>query len=209
MHIDSRSKQFSLFLGAVLVGFSITFFTMRFIQGLYTFKGTLIDPPIPAKDFSLNDQSDHPFRLSKQRGKVVLLFFGYTHCPDLCPRTLTHFRNIADALGEKADRVAFVMITTDPERDSPEMLRGFVTSFNPKFIGLRGTKQELDRVYENYWVYVEKEGKKGVNHDGKYLVAHTSSIFVIDQNGNLVLTFPYGMEANEMLSDIAYLVRNP
>jgi protein SCO1/2 len=80
----------------------------------YTFRGSLIDPPMPAPDFTLNNQYGQPFRLSEQRGKLVLIFFGYTNCPDVCPSTLAQFRQVRTQLGTQAERVQFVFITVDP-----------------------------------------------------------------------------------------------
>ncbi|MEK6574172.1 MAG: SCO family protein, partial [Chloroflexota bacterium] len=119
----------------------------------YTFHGSLIDPPVPAVDFTLTDQTGQPFRLSEQAGNVVLLFFGYTSCPDVCPATLTQFKRIRTEMGKEADRVRFVLVTVDPQRDTAERLRQYLTGFDSSFVGLTGTWLDLDQVYRSYGVY--------------------------------------------------------
>ncbi|HSR30941.1 MAG TPA: SCO family protein, partial [Anaerolineae bacterium] len=109
-----------------------------------SFRGTVLDEPVDVADFALTDENGGVFRLSDQQGNVVLLFFGYTSCPDVCPTTLATWRKIHEALGEDAERVRFVFVTVDPERDTAERLGMHVNAFNPDFIGLTGTPEELD-----------------------------------------------------------------
>lgn len=135
-----------------------------------------------APDFSLTDGNGQPFVLSGQRGHSVVLFFGYTHCPDACPTTLSR---VAAALRERDvphdARVAFV--TVDPLRDTPALLKRYVTIFNPAFIGLTGRQTELDRVYRDYHV-VHENTPDGPNSKN-YSVMHSTTIYFIGRSGAL------------------------
>ncbi|RMF33812.1 MAG: SCO family protein [Chloroflexi bacterium] len=170
-----------------------------------SFRGTAIEPPRPAADFVLTDQDGRPFRLSDQRGHVVLLFFGYTHCPDVCPATLTTWKQVHEALGDDADRVRFVFITVDPERDTPERLKEHVTLFGPDFLGLTGPPEALEAVYKAFGVYREKvtteESALG------YLMNHTARTYLLDQEGRWVLSYAFGTPAEDIVHDIRQLLR--
>lgn len=126
--------------------------------------------PAPAADFTLTDQDGRPFRLSDQRGNVVLLFFGYTNCPDVCPTTLAIWKQVQRALSPDADRVRFVFITVDPERDTAERIKDHLAIFSPDFIGLSGTPDELSAIYQAYGIYHEKGEAQG--SAAGYLVTH-------------------------------------
>ncbi len=170
----------------------------------YTYQGSLIDPPVPAADFSLPAGEGTIFTLAEQRGKVVLLFFGYTHCPDVCPTTLYDFQKIKARLGERADDVRFVFITVDPERDSVDALHQYVTTFDPEFIALSGDFAQLEAVWQAYGVFRQKQE---VGDAGGYTMDHTARIYVVDAQGNLRLTFPFGMAAEAMADDLIHLLR--
>lgn len=167
------------------------------------FQGSLIDPPVPAKDFELHDQNGQPYRLSDQRGKVVLLFFGYTFCPDVCPATLVAFREIHDGLGQDAEKVDFVFVTVDPNRDTPEQLKNHLALFSPAFIGLTDDPETLSAVWADY--YIDPQIVPGAGAAG-YTVDHSSRVYVIDQQGDLRLTFPFGLSSEAMLQDIKTLL---
>jgi protein SCO1/2 len=143
-----------------------------------SFHGSVIDPPAPAAEITLTDSNNQPFTLSGQRGKVVLLYFGYTNCPDECPLTMAKLKQTFDILGNASSNVQVLMVTTDPARDHPAQLKTYVTQFNPAFLGLTGTPDELQQVYKDYGVDVESNGE-----------THTTFLYVIDQKGNLRLTF--------------------
>ena len=135
-----------------------------------------------APDFTLTDQDSHPFTLSSERGHPVVLFFGYTHCPDACPTTLAHLARAVRNPSVPSDvRVAF--ITVDPERDSPRAMKRYVRIFNPRFIGLTGRLATLDPVYEAYHTWREAwPAKHGRNN---YFMAHGVAIYYIDRDGVL------------------------
>jgi protein SCO1 len=143
-----------------------------------SFHGAVIDPPIPAAEISLNDFNGSPFKLSELRGKVVILYFGYTNCPDECPLTMAHLKQAMDILGNKSNDVKVVMITTDPMRDTPEAMKTFLGKFSPAFIGLVGTSDEVAKVWKDYGVTVENGG-----------ATHSYFVYMIDRAGNFRETF--------------------
>ncbi len=169
----------------------------------YTFKGSLIDPAIPAADFSLVDQNGETFQLSAQKGKVVLIFFGYTNCPDVCPITLTDFKRIKNELGGLTDEVRFVFITVDPERDTIERLRAYLPSYDPAFFGLTGEREQLEQVWKSYGVY---QARQESGSAAGYLVDHTARIYAIDKRGNWRLTYPFEMDRNAVIEDVRHLL---
>jgi cytochrome oxidase Cu insertion factor (SCO1/SenC/PrrC family) len=143
---------------------------------------TYVPHPTYAPDFTLTDQDAHPFTLSSERGHPVILFFGYTHCPDACPTTLAHLAQaVRDPSVPRDVRVAF--ITVDPFRDSAPTLKRYVRIFNPSFIGLTGTLRDLDPVYAAYHTWREAWPAKHGATD--YFVAHGVTIFYIGRDGVL------------------------
>ena len=170
----------------------------------YVFKGTQIDPPAEILDFTLAQSNGEEFQLAAQKGKVVLMFFGYTHCPDVCPATLTDYARVYKLLGDQAEDVTYVYITVDPERDSPELVNTYVNAFNPAFIGLSGNEEELQPVYNYYGVYREKQFVESAE---SYLYAHTSIIYVIDKKGKWRENFPFELSPEEMAEDILFLLK--
>ena len=171
----------------------------------YSFHGTTISPPLPVTDFALQTANEEVFRLSEQKGKLILLFFGYTSCPDVCPVTLATFKQVYDDLGADAQLVRFVMITADPDRDTPERVAEYAAQFNPEFIGLSGDLVVLEQIWKELGVFVEKQES---NSAAGYLVSHTASVYVLDQQGGLTMTFPYGTNATEIADDIRQILKD-
>lgn len=168
------------------------------------FRGSVLGEPIAAADFELQDQHGQTFRLSEQRGKVVVLFFGYTSCPDVCPTTLSAWKRAYEELGEQVANTRFVFITVDPERDTPARLKTHLELFNPAFIGLTGTLEELEPIYQAYGVYYEKQAAP--ESALGYLVSHTSSDYVIDKAGNWRLRHAFGASGQDIAHDIRVLL---
>jgi protein SCO1/2 len=169
-----------------------------------SFRGSELDEPVAVPDFVLTDQYGQPFRLSDQQGQVMLLFFGYTQCPDVCPTTLGTWRKIHEALGDEAGQVRFVFVTVDPERDTAERLGLHVNAFNPDFVGLTGSPEELEAVYEIFDVYHEKDTSSG--SAAGYLVNHTATTFVLGTDGQWRLRETYGTPVEDVVYDIQQLL---
>lgn len=169
----------------------------------YTFQGSLIEPAVPAPQFELTDMNGNLFQLSQLEDQVVVMFFGYTSCPDVCPVTLTEFLQIRSKLGPAAEQVSFVFVTVDPERDTAERMRKYLTNFDPEIIGLTGERSDLEPVWADYGVY---QARAEGSSDGNYLVDHSSRVYVIDRAGNLRLTYLFGTESELITEDIRHLV---
>ena len=170
------------------------------------FAGQALVPPPAAMDFTLQAADGSEFKLSQQRGKVVLLSFGYTFCPDVCPTTLVELSQVRARLGDAAKRVRVAFITLDPERDTPERLGIYTKAFDPTFIGLTGSAEQLAYVRTMYGVMAEKEAVAGTS--AGYLIAHSAYTYVIDPEGRLRLLFPFGLSIEEMADDIKQLLRS-
>lgn len=171
----------------------------------YTYRGSVIQPPFPAPDFTLPNGQGGQFSLSGQRDHLVLVFFGYTHCTDVCPTTLANFKQIRQRLGKDADRVQFVFITVDPDRDTPQVSSQYATRFDPTFVGLSGTPQQLEPVWKAYGVYRQLD--KTSPTDTNYPVEHSTQVYLVDASGNLRLTYAYGASIDDILSDVRYLLK--
>ena len=171
-----------------------------------SFRGTSYGEPYPvAAEIELTRDNGDSFRLSEMRGKVVLIFFGYTNCPDECPTTLAKLKQTLEQLGEdKAGQVKVLCITVDPQRDTPERVQEYVNHFNPDFIGLSGTEIELAEVWNNYGVF--RENVEGTSATGG-LVNHTARVTLIDQQGDLRASFALDMPVDDIVHDLKLLLK--
>ena len=140
-----------------------------------TFLATDITGAAFARDFSLTDHNGQVRTLADFRGQVVAIFFGYTHCPDVCPTTLADFAAALQQLGDRAERVQVLFVTVDPQRDTPEMLREFVPAFNPSFLGMYTDADSLKKLAQEYKVVYEKSSVRGPDD---YLIDHLSLIHI-------------------------------
>jgi protein SCO1/2 len=139
------------------------------------------------------------------RGKVVLLFFGYTSCPDICPTTLAELKQALEKLGpEKAQQVQVIFVTVDPQRDTPERVQEYVDHFNKDFIGLSGTESDLAAVWRNYGVF--RENVEGTSAAG-YIVNHTARVTLIDQDGNMRVSFAFDTPVDDIVHDLKLILR--
>ena len=170
----------------------------------YEYKGTVFDPPVPMPNFGLMDTGGQPFRLEEARGDITLVYFGYTFCPDVCPLTLADVKKALAELEER-DRVHVVFISVDPERDTPEVLDRYVHAFDPEFIGLTGDFEKLQAVMKPFGAYAEKEEAEGSASD--YMVNHTARLYLINPQGELLLTYPFGFKPEDLQSDLAYILQ--
>ena len=156
-----------------------------------------------AKDFALKDHTGKPRTLADFKGKVVLMFFGYTQCPDVCPTTMAEMATVMKELGPQADQVQVLFVTLDPERDTPALLAQYVPAFDPRFIGLVGDAEATARVAKEFKVFYAKvEGKT----PGSYTVDHSAGSYVFDRNGKIRLFVRHGQGAAPITHDLKILL---
>jgi protein SCO1/2 len=146
----------------------------------------IIDPPRPIDDTELTDQRGKPLRLSELRGRIALIFFGFTHCPDVCPLAMERMRLLEESGQVEPESIAFVLISVDGERDTPAALRAFLARFSPSFIGLRA---EADKIQTLAGSFSASFFAGNRNNDGEYLISHSPQIFVLDTRGRLRAEF--------------------
>ncbi len=168
-------------------------------------RGQRVDPPRPVPDLSARDHRGGSFRLADQRGTAVVLFFGYTTCPDVCPATLARWKRVREQLGSEASRVRFVFVTVDPERDTRAKVKEYLELFSPDFVGLVGKEQELQPFYQFFGAAYEKVPQPG-SATG-YLVAHTAAVPVVDTQGRWRLRLNWETSVEDYLHDLRVLLR--
>ena len=168
------------------------------------FRGTDITGVEYGRSFALSDHKGVPRTLEDFRGKVVVLFFGYVYCPDVCPTTLAELAQVIQALGPDGERVQVLFITLDPERDTAELLGQYVAAFDPRFIALRGDVEATRRVAAEFKIFYEK--RAGATPDS-YSVDHSAQAYVIDPAGRLRLFVRHNRMAGDLPDDIRLLLR--
>ena len=165
-------------------------------------KAGAFSPPRQAPDFSLPGSDGRELKLSGYRGKVVVLSFGFTHCPEICPTTLGVLAETRKKLSAAAEDVRVIFVTVDPGRDDAARMRAYLASFDPTFAGVTGTEEQLAGVRQGYGVVAEK--KK--SFFGDYSVAHSSFTYLIDRDGGLRALMPYGRTADDYVHDLRLLL---
>jgi protein SCO1/2 len=191
-----------IFIGILII-------ILGLVAGVYLFRphafhGTVIQSPEQSFDFTLAS-ADGDVSLSDYRGKLVLIYFGYTFCPDICPATLANVAQAMRDIDPNAGNIQLIMISLDPERDTPEKLAEYVAHFHPSFIGITGSKDQLDEIASLYGIFYEKT--EGTVNTG-YMIDHTATLLVIDREGYLKLVFPFGVTADEIADDLKYMLRH-
>jgi protein SCO1 len=156
-----------------------------------------------ARELQLPDADGRPRSLKDFRGKAVVLFFGYTQCPDVCPTTLSEIAEAKRLLGADGARVQGVFVTLDPERDTPQVLKSYVANFDPSFVALRGTPEQTAAVAKDFKIFYRKvEGKT----PGSYTLDHSAASYVYDPQGRLRLYTRYGAGAQPLADDLKVLL---
>jgi protein SCO1/2 len=155
------------------------------------------------KSLALTDHSGKPRTLADFKGKVVVIFFGFTQCPDVCPTTLAQMGKVVKELGADGDKVQVLFVSVDPERDTRELLKQYTTAFHPSFLGLSGDAEATARAAKEFKIYVQKQPAKG----GGYTVDHSAGTFILDQQGRLRLFAQHGAGAPVLLGDIRTLLK--
>ena len=161
----------------------------------------VFSPPRQAPDFSLSGSNGSELKLRSYRGKVVVLAFGFTSCPDVCPITLATLAHARKKLGTEGDGVQVVYVTVDPERDDVERMRKYLASFDPTFIGGTGTAERLDAIRNEYGITATRHAL-----GASYLYAHSSFTYLIDREGKLRALMPYGHSADDYVHDLRILM---
>ncbi len=168
-----------------------------------SFRATDITGAAFARGFTLTDHNGQARTLADFKGKVVAVFFGYIHCPDVCPTTLADFSLALQQLGSQAERVQVIFVTVDPHRDTPDLLKQFVPAFNPGFLGMYADEATLKQLAHEYKVVYQKTSAKGVDD---YLVDHSAGTYIYDPQGHLRLLMPYGSSPDAIAQDLKTLL---
>lgn len=155
------------------------------------------------KDFALTDHTGKPRTLADFRGKAVVMFFGYTQCPDVCPTTMTGMNEVMKLLGEDAKKVQVLFVTVDPERDTPQLLAQYVPAFHPSFIGLYSDAQTIARTAQSFRVFYQKQPGSSAT---TYTVDHTAGSYVFDPQGRLRLYVRHGAQPELVAKDLRLLL---
>ena len=168
------------------------------------FRSTDITGAEFGKDFSLVDHTGKRRSLADFRGKVVVVFFGFTHCPDVCPTTLAELANAMKKIGAESDKVQVLLVTVDPDRDSAAVLGPYVTAFDPRFLALRGSAEETAQVAKEFKVIYQKvAGNKPEN----YTMDHSAGSYIFDGQGRIRLYVGYGQGSEVFAQDLARLLK--
>ena len=179
------------FTASLLVGLLVMLWVMGGVRGVTT-------PAAIGGPFQLTDQSGATFTEKDLQGRPTLIFFGFTHCPDVCPTSLFEISEILRAMGKDADRVNAYFVSVDPERDTGAAMKDYLSSFDPHLKGLTGTPEEVAKVIADYRVYARKVPLK----DGDYTMDHTALIYLMDRDGRFVSPFNLNRKPEEAAADL-------
>ena len=167
------------------------------------FKGGVFDPPRPAPAFALPASSGTQVRLADYRGKVVVLEFGFSHCPAVCPVSLASLAAARQQLGARGKDVQVLFITVDPARDTPERLRTYLAQFDPGFVGISGSEAQIGQLLKDYGISAAKYPIKGTY---EYSMSHSSYLYFLDRQGRQRAMMPFGRPAADIAHDLAILL---
>lgn len=171
--------------------------------GKATFTGVDITGAKYASRLDLPDAQGKQRTLAEFKGKLVVVFFGFTHCPDVCPTTMAELAQVKQSLGADGERIQGIFITVDPERDTPDLLKTYVTAFDPSFIALRGTPEQTQALAKEYRIFFAKAAGKTPD---SYTIDHTAGSFIFDTQGRVRLFTRYGSGAQALASDLKALL---
>jgi protein SCO1 len=195
------NRQTILFASLALLFIAALFVTQTLMPP--RMNGSVIDPPLVVDDFTLHSVAG-PVSLSDFRGQYIILYFGYTSCPDICPDSLAKFREALSKQGERASEVQVIYVSVDPGRDSIEYCDVYAKRFSPDFLGITGSEAEIAAVTAKLGIFYQLNPP---DDGGFYTVDHTASALILDRQGNLILTWPYGMTPDQMEDDLRALLR--
>jgi len=183
--------MFSAFLGGLVIFLGVILFATHY-------QGTAGGPSAIGGPFKLVDQSGKPITDEDMKGHPFLVFFGYTHCPDICPTTLFEMSEVMRALGKDADGINVLFITVDPERDTPAVMKDYLSSFDPHLRGGTGDQKAIDAVEKAYRVYA----KKVPAEKGDYSMDHTALVYLMDKQGRFVAPFKLDRKPEAAAADL-------
>lgn len=173
----------------------------------YEWNGMAYEPPRDLGTVTLTNTEGEELSLQDLGGKPVLLYFGYTYCPDFCPATLTDFQRVKMALGDEAEDVAFVMVTVDPARDTPERMKEYLDFYDPQFIGLTGSEGEITVATQEFGITsTAGEATPRANGDDVYWVDHSTKTYLLGPDGNLIVEYAWGTGAEEITEDVRHIL---
>ncbi|MEK7943363.1 SCO family protein [Pigmentiphaga sp. YJ18] len=193
------SRRFVLRAGAAAVAAAM----LAACEKKPSFNSTDVSGSDLGTDLSLTDSNGQARTLQDFKGKVLVVFFGFVQCPDVCPTTLAEFVQVKNSLGKDGDKVQVAFVTVDPERDTPEILRAYVTQFDPGFLGLRGDADATARVAKSFKVFYAKVPGK---EPGSYTMDHTAGVYIYDPEGHLRLFARHNAGVDALASDIRQLL---
>jgi protein SCO1/2 len=162
----------------------------------------LLAEPLVAPEFTLLSHRGEPVSSTGFPGKHLMVFFGYTSCPDVCPLTLSHLSRTFQELADASEKVQVLFVTVDPARDTPARMERYLTPFHPAFLGLTGSEEEIRNVADGFGVFFARTGKD----EESYTVDHTARVFVVDPEGRIPATFPLSASPEEMARDLTQLL---
>ncbi|MEZ4671807.1 MAG: SCO family protein [Anaerolineae bacterium] len=168
-------------------------------------RGAVINPPRQLTDFTFASTTGDPFQLSQHHGQTILLYFGYRSCPDFCPTTFAELKQVYEKLNSPKDKLKIVFVTVDPDRDTVENLTPYTQAFNQDFIGLRDDGPALKTLMDEFGVVATKRqvGDSALS----YLIDHTASVFLIDENGDLRMQYLYGTDYRDIVHDLQIVLQ--
>lgn len=201
---DTSPRGYSWWQWAAIAAVILAGVVMAFTIRPHRFAGTVLQAPIPAASLEgLTFSNGEPASLDALDGKLVLMYFGYTNCPDICPVTLASAARAREAMGSAGDDVQVLMVTVDPARDSLDLLGEYVGYFDPTFLGVGGPESDLDRVATLYGIYVKRG--EGTPESG-YTVDHTGSLMAIDRDGFMRVLYTHDVDSDALAADLKQLL---
>jgi protein SCO1/2 len=168
------------------------------------FDGVAVDPPRPMSSFAFARADGSAFTTTPERGRPMVLFFGYTRCPDVCPTTLADWKRAKAQLGEQASRVRWVFVSVDPERDTPAVAQRYATQYDATFVGLSGDPMTTANIMQAFGIAAAKEDTPTASG---YLVSHSSQVFLVDDTGALVALYPFGTRWEALAADLGRVLQ--
>jgi protein SCO1/2 len=193
--MTARTSHILLVFSAFLAGLGIFLGVLLFVNH---YQGTATGPSAIGGPFKLVDDNGKPITDQDMKGHPFLVFFGYTHCPDICPTTLFEMSEVLHALGKDADRIGALFITVDPERDTPAVMKDYLSSFDPHLRGASGDRPAIEAVEKKYRVYA----KKVPADNGDYSMDHTALVYLMDKQGHFVAPFKLNRKPAEAAAEL-------